>query len=55
VLSATTVDLRRWQMNKKSNFLIDQQCARSIEQGTDQESLVTWLSQLKTSGDQFGN
>jgi hypothetical protein len=54
VLSATTVDLRR-QMNKKSYFLIDQQSARSIEQGTDQESLVTWLSQLKTLGDQFGN
>jgi len=54
VLSATTVDLR-WQMNEKSYFLIDQQSARSIEQGTDQESLVTRLSQLKTSGDQFGN
>jgi len=54
VLSATTVDLRR-QMNKKSYFLTDQQCARSIEQGTDQESLATWLSQLKNSGDQFGN
>jgi len=50
VLSATTVDL-----NQKIYFLIDQQCARSIEQGTDQESLVARLSQLKTSGDQFGN
>jgi len=35
VLSATTVDLRRWQMNKKSYFLIDQQCAWSIDQKTD--------------------
>jgi len=43
------------ELNKKIYFLIDQQCAWSIEQKTDQESLVTRLSQLKTSGDQFGN